>query len=128
MCVKLAKQKRWKSVRNYLEHKKGIQVNFSDKYSNYYACYVYTTKEDKEYILSEGHPVLTNAPRTSSATDTRQQGSNRNHRHSFDALDLSEVIIKEYNRTKRELLRLAQIPQAPSIHNQTLHVRQYLTR
>ena len=58
--------------------------------------------------MSEGHSVLTNAPRTSSATDTRRQGSNRNRRRSFDALDLSEVIIKENIRTKRELLCLAQ--------------------
>ena len=109
MCVKLDKQKKWKGVRNYLEHKKGIEVNFSDKYSNYYACYIYTTKEDKEYILSEGHPLLTNPPRTSSATDTRRQGRNRNRRRSFDALDLSEVIIKENIRSKKELLRLAQL-------------------
>lgn len=108
MCIKLAKQKKWKAIRKYLEDKKGIKVNFRDTYSNYYSGYVYLTKEDKEYVLSEGHPNLTNPPRTGSATEARRQRSaGRNRKKSFDALDLSELIVRENIRTKTELLCLA---------------------
>ena len=116
------KQRRWKAVRNYLQQKNGIKVNFSDKYSNYYACFLYTTKEDKEYLLSEDHPLLNNTPRTLSATDTRRQGSNKTRRRSFDALDLSEIIVKENIRTKQELLRLAQAQKTDGKRDLALYV------
>ena len=39
MAVKLAKRGRWLQVRNYLDEKYGIQVNFSDNHSSYYTAY-----------------------------------------------------------------------------------------
>ena len=108
ICIKLDRQKKWKAVRKYLDEKRGIKVNFRDKYSNYYAGFVYASKEDKEYVLSEGHPDLTNPPRTAAATEARRQSSARKRRRSFDALDLSELVVRENIRTKSELLRLAQ--------------------
>ena len=45
-------------------------ANFSNRHENYYSAWKYTTKEDLEYIQSEGHPVLTNAqpPQTTRAS------------------------------------------------------------
>ena len=48
MAVKLAKRGRWLQVRNFLDEKYGIQVNFSDNHSSYYTAYRYVTKEDHE--------------------------------------------------------------------------------
>ena len=52
MCLKLDKQKKWMAVRNYIDTKYGIKVNFSNNYSNYYGGYIYVTKSDPEYIVS----------------------------------------------------------------------------
>ena len=72
MCVKLDRQKKWKAFRKYLDDKKEIKVCFSDAYSNYYAGYLYASKEDKQFTLSDGHPNLSNPPRTENATDARR--------------------------------------------------------
>lgn len=106
MCIKFDKQKKWKAARKYLADKKGINLNFRDTFSNYYAGYLYASKEDKEFILSDGHPNLANPPRTDAATEARRQGGARNRRRSFDALDLSDLIVREKIRTKIDLLRL----------------------
>lgn len=106
MCLKLDRQKKWKAVRKYLQDKKGIKVNFSDVYSNYYAGYLYASKEDKQFTLSDGHPNLSNPPRTENATAAKRQSSGCGRRRSFDALHLSEIIVRENIRTKKELLHL----------------------
>ena len=75
MAIKLDWQKRWLSVRNVLDTKYGIKVNFSDKHSNYYDAWKYCTKEDKENcVLSENHPDLSDCkkPRTSAATNAKR--------------------------------------------------------
>jgi len=108
MCLKLNKQRRWKGVRNILSSRYKINVNFSDKYSNYYACYQYVIKCDPEYLVSDGHPNLINPPRTAAATEQRRQSSKRARRKSFDALDLADIIVSQNIHTKTELLKLAQ--------------------
>ena len=61
MALKLAKRGRWLQVRNYLDKKFGVQVNFSDNHNLYYTAYQYVTKEDCEALHSSGHPDLTDA-------------------------------------------------------------------
>ena len=39
MAVKLSARCRWLKVRNYLEDRHRVKVNFSDKHCNYYWCY-----------------------------------------------------------------------------------------
>ena len=74
MAVKLAKRGRWLQVRNYLDEKYGIQVNFSDNHSSYYTAYRYVTKEDHEALHSPGHPDLSDVvPRTEAAITTRKR-------------------------------------------------------
>ena len=74
MAVKLAKRGRWLQVRNYLDEKYGIQVNFSDNHSSYYTAYRYVTKEDREALDSPKHPDLSDVvPRTEAAITSRKR-------------------------------------------------------
>ena len=61
MAVKLSARRRWLNVRNYLEERHRVKVNFSDKRCNYYSAWRYTTKEDANSIQSESHPDLSNS-------------------------------------------------------------------
>ena len=69
MAVKLSARCRWLKVRNYLEQRHGVKVNFSDRHWNYYSAWHYTTKEDADFIQSESYPDLSNSskPCTSAA-------------------------------------------------------------
>lgn len=58
MALKLEKRARWLSVQHYLEEVYGIKVNFSFNHNTYYSAFKYTTKEDKKFFYSEGHPDL----------------------------------------------------------------------
>ena len=74
MAVKLAKKSRWLQVRNYLDEKFGIQVNFSDNHNTYYTAYRYVTKEDHEALHSPGHPDLSDVvPQTEAAITSRKR-------------------------------------------------------
>ena len=115
MVVKLDRQKRWLSVRNYLDTKHSVKVNFSDKHANYYDAWKYVAKADPDYIQSIGHPDFENAtiPRTSAATSAKQKRAQdvdkscTKRRRTFDALDLSEIILRHHIHSKAELLLLA---------------------
>ena len=52
MAVKLSAHRRWLKVRNYLEKRHGVKVNFSDRHCNDYSAWRYTTKEDADFIQS----------------------------------------------------------------------------
>ena len=41
MAIKLSKRARWIQVRNFLDEKYGIQMNFTDKHNTYYSAYRY---------------------------------------------------------------------------------------
>lgn len=69
MAMKLEKRARWLKVRQFLDDRYGIRVNFSAVHNTYYSAYKYATKEDDFCVHSEGHPDLSNArpPRTEKA-------------------------------------------------------------
>jgi len=74
MAVKLAKRGRWLQVRNYMDEKYGIQVNFSDNHSSHYTAYRYVTKEDREALHSPEHPDLSDVvPRTEAIITSRKK-------------------------------------------------------
>lgn len=58
MAVKLDRSRRWLKVRNYADKTHGVKLNFSSSHANYYSAWKYTTKEDTQYLESEGHPDL----------------------------------------------------------------------
>ena len=73
MTIKLNKIKRWQPIWQYLRNKWNVYVHFSNRHSNYYSAWLYTTKEDKDFIQSAGHPDLANSgpPRTMAASQAR---------------------------------------------------------
>ena len=77
MAMKLNRIKRWLPIRDYLKNKWSIYIHFSNRHVNYYTAWLYTTKEDRNYIQSPDHPDLANSgpPRTMSASQARKQPS-----------------------------------------------------
>ena len=73
MAMKLNKIKRWLPIRQYLRQKWNVNVHFSNRHVNYYSAWLYTTKEDKEFLQSSNHPDLLNSrpPKTMSASEAR---------------------------------------------------------
>ena len=79
MVVKLDRTRRWLQVRNYADNKHHVKLNFSSTHANYYSAWKYVTKEDKDYLQSEGHPDLRNAPpQTQEASEGRKGNSKKN--------------------------------------------------
>ncbi len=61
MAVKLDKRTRWLTIRNLIDRRHGIKLNFSDRHENYFSAYKCVIKDDTEYVMSENYPDLTNA-------------------------------------------------------------------
>ena len=76
MAIKLSSTSRWQAIRKLVDNKYGIKLNFANKHENYYTAYEYVVKEDPNFILSAGHPDLSNAtpPRSTNATRQRKKG------------------------------------------------------
>ena len=118
MAVKLTKKARWLQIRNYLDQKFGIKVNFSDIHNTYYSAYRYVTKEDQEPYHSQNHPDLSTRPRTENAIAARKRksgqpkskGKKKNRRErGLTIYEVSQVIEKK-NITKRaELVCFTQL-------------------
>ena len=69
MAIKLSSTSRWQAIRKLVDNKYGMKLNFSNKHENYYTAHEYVVKEDPDFILSAGHPDLSNAtpPRSTNA-------------------------------------------------------------
>ena len=73
MALKLKRRGRWLQVRNYLDEKFGMKVNFSNHHDTYYSSYRYVTKEEESPQHSEIHLDLQNPPRTEHAINTEKR-------------------------------------------------------
>ncbi|XP_020621174.1 uncharacterized protein LOC110058852 [Orbicella faveolata] len=73
MVIELNKIKRWLPIWQYLKNKWNVYVHFFNWHTNYYSAWLYTTKEDEDFIQSAGHPDLGNSgpPRTMAASQVR---------------------------------------------------------
>ena len=60
MAIKLSSPARWLKIRNFVDKKYGIKLNFSDSHTNYYTAYEYVVKQDPNFVLSSNHPDLSN--------------------------------------------------------------------
>lgn len=118
MALKLAKRARWLQVRNYLDEKFGIQVNFSDNHNTYYTAYRYVTKQDKDAVHSRGHPDLLDAvPRTEQAITSRkkkakQKGKGKRKRRAkasehLSVYDVCEIVQAKGITSRLQLVCLA---------------------
>lgn len=116
MAVKLSHPRRWLRVRNYLDERFGVQVNFSGHHSNYYSAWKYTTKEDNNYIQSENHPELENCgpPQTLRASqslvsnEARQESRQKKRKRArLSIYDVSQLVVARGIKSRLELLALA---------------------
>jgi hypothetical protein len=62
MAIKLERNRQWLKVQDYVDKKHGVKINFSSNHANYYSAWKYPTKEDPEYMQSDGHPDLQERP------------------------------------------------------------------
>ena len=54
MAMKLDKNQRWLPSKQYLLERCGFSVHFSAMHENYFSAWKYVTKEDRDYIQSDG--------------------------------------------------------------------------
>ena len=118
MAIKLSKRARWLQVRNFLDDKYGIKVNFSDKHNTYYSAYSYVTKEDREALHSPRHPDLRDAPRMEKAIAAKRRkgkinavsagGKKRRAKEKrLSVYDVKQIIQEKKINTRLELVCLA---------------------
>ena len=117
MAIKLSKRARWLQVRNFLDKKYGIQVNFSDKHNTYYSAYRYVTKEDSDTLHSTSHPDLRDAPKTKKAIAAKKRKGKNPERGSakkknrkekrLSIYDVAQLIQVKKITTRLELVCLA---------------------
>ena len=118
MAIKLRKRARWLQVRNFLDEKYGIQVNFSDRHNTYYSAYSYVTKEDKEALHSPNHPDLRGAPKTEKAIAAKRRKGKNNCDHGsrkksrpkekrLSVYDVQQIIQAKKFTTRLEVVCLA---------------------
>ena len=111
MALKLNKRMRWSRVRQFLESHNDIRVNFSDKHTTYYSAYQYVTKEDKEFVISEQHPPLSDPPRTDKAIAEKKKKGKKvissKKMKRYSTYDVVEIIRENNITTRTELINLA---------------------
>jgi hypothetical protein len=120
MALKLKRRGRWVQVRDYLDEKFGIKVNFSDHHNTYYSSYKYVTKEDRNPEHSDSHPDLQNASRTkqaigskkrkggiSSGSASSQKQRKRRRDRALTVYDVSQIIQQRKISKRIELVCLA---------------------
>ena len=72
LCIKLDRIKRWKLVRQHIQAKYNICVNFSDHHTNYYCASKYICREDNCIVKSKNHKIYAGSPQTSKASRARK--------------------------------------------------------
>ena len=117
MAVKLDRNRRWLTARNYADKKHGLKLNFSSSHANYFSAWKYTTKDDKQYLESQYHPDLKNAPQTQEASQTRiaEMGGSekrgkkrkRGRQPRLSIYEVSQVAVEKGIKSRLELLSLA---------------------
>ena len=108
MCILLNKSQRWLKVKNAIKDRFGIVVNFSG-HSGYHSAYEYVTKEDTEFVASEGHPANVTAPKTLKATKAAcKKGAKRVKKNKkLGNVQVAELMLKKQMHTMLEVLAYA---------------------
>ena len=99
MALRLNKRCRWSRIRQYIAAAYDIQVHFSSNHNTYYTAFNYVTKEDKEFVTSPNHPILTEPPSTERAIQSHRKGAKKNKKESgkrirrrYSSYDVVQVI------------------------------------
>ena len=112
MAIKLSSPARWLKVRNFVDDKYGIKLNFSNSHTNYYTAYEYVVKEDPNFVQSANHPDFSNGkpPKTTKATCGRRKGPKTvksKKRKRLAVFDVVQIIQAKKIQNRVELLALA---------------------
>ena len=112
MAIKLSSPARWLKVRNFVDDKYGIKLNFSNSHTNYYTAYEYVVKEDPNFVQSANHPDFSNGkpPKTTKATCARRKGPKTvksKKRKRLAVFDVVQIIQAKKIQNRVELLALA---------------------
>lgn len=114
MALKLSTTSRWQAIRRFVDNKHGIKLNFSDTHTNYYTAYEYVVKEDRDFVLSPGHPDFANTstPNTTNATRARRKAakvtkSKGKKRKRLAVYDVVRIIQTKKIQTRLQLMALA---------------------
>ena len=76
LAIKLKTPRRYKMVWQKLVQKYGIHVQFEEFHTNYHDAYGYVTKEDPQFVTSEGHPEMNErSPLSKAGTLSRRRRS-----------------------------------------------------
>ena len=76
LAIKLYNRTRFAEIKKSFESRyPTVKCHFLEIYTCYEDAFIYLTKNDKNYITSEGHPYLINRPRTAAATASRMSQS-----------------------------------------------------
>ena len=117
LAIKLKRMRRWKAVKENISKNHSIVVHFQSFHTNYYDAYSYVTKEDPDYVTSQGHPMLANSPQTKNASSSRKSlkregpavrcRPTKHKRNTIDVVMVYDIITTNVIKTERELFRLA---------------------
>ena len=116
LAIKLDRVKRWKMVRQSIQDKYDICVNFSDHHSNYYSAYNYVTKQGN-FAQSPHHPDYVGSPQTSAASHSRKReptdgagadgAGPSSKRRSIDFVHIYDAVITSNIKNDDDLCNLA---------------------
>ena len=114
MAVKLDRNHRWLKSAELCREKAWSETKFSSSHSNYFSAWKYTTKEDKDYLESQCHPDLKNAPKTQQASRARTGGSEKGRKKRkcgrqprLSVYEVSQMAVEKGIKSRLELLSLA---------------------
>ena len=105
-------------MRNYADNlKHDLKLNSSSSHANYFSAWRYTTKDDNEYLESECHAGLKNAPQTQEVSQTRivemagneKRAKKRKRRRQprLSICEVSQVAVQKGIKSRLELVSLA---------------------
>ena len=113
LALKLNKVKRWLGIKQEFQRDFNVVLHFSDGHSNYFSAYRYVTKSDKDFVLSENHPDLSNPPRTMQASQKRKGDNSdvppKKVIKRLSNTDISTIVLSKHIKTNQQLYALADL-------------------
>ena len=84
IALKFQMRAKWLSVRNLLDERYGVKVNFSSRHKTYQSAFMYAIKGDDECAISDSHPDLYQAksPRKENAIAGKKRRASRKANHT----------------------------------------------
>ena len=107
MCILLDKLQRWLKVKNYVQQKYSIVINFSG-HTGYHTAFNYVVKEDSSFITSSNHPETVSPPKTSKAT-RKKAAKNPSKQKKLKSkrlsnVDVANIIVENKLRSRLDVL------------------------